>query len=166
LAFWLGNDFARNSAPVARLLAVAVLINSMAQVPFTLLQSVGRPDVTAKFHLLELPVYLVTLFFLARHFGITGVAVAWLLRVMLDSFLLFWFSFRLLPECRFIITRLPLMVAGALAFNLVVALIASLTVKIVLVSAVFLIAIPALWLWMFSPAERAPLHFLLQRRKI
>jgi O-antigen/teichoic acid export membrane protein len=166
LALWLGNDFARNSAPVARLLAVAVLINSMAQVPFTHLQSVGRPDVTAKFHLIELPVYLVTLFFLARHFGITGVAVAWLLRVMLDSILLFWFSFRLLPECRFIITRLPFMVAGALAFNLVVALIASLTVKIVLVSAVFLIAIPALWLWMFSPAERAPLRFLLQRRKI
>jgi O-antigen/teichoic acid export membrane protein len=166
LAFWLGNDFARNSAPVARLLAVAVLINSMAQVPFTHLQSVGRPDVTAKFHLLELPVYLVTLFFLARHFGITGVAVAWLLRVMLDSFLLFWFSFRLLPECRFIITRLPLMVAGALGFNLVMALIASLTVRIVFASAVFLIAIPALWLWMFTPAERAPLHFLLQRRKI
>jgi O-antigen/teichoic acid export membrane protein len=166
LAFWLGTDFARNSAPVARLLAVAVLVNSMAQVPFTHLQSVGRPDVTAKFHLMELPVYLVTLFFLARHFGITGVAIAWLLRVMLDALLLFWFSFRLLPECRFIITRLPLMVAGALAFNLVVAFIAILTVKIVLVSAVFLIAIPALWLWMFSPAERAPLHFLLRRWKI
>ena len=164
LALWLGNDFAHNSAPVARLLAVAVLVNSMAHVPFTHLQSVGRPDLTAKFHLMELPVYLAALFFMARHFGITGVAVAWLLRVMLDSFLLFWFSFRLLPECRFIVTRLPLMVAGALACSLVAALIAGVAVKIVVACAV-LLAVPALWFWMFTPAEKAPFVYLLQRLK-
>jgi O-antigen/teichoic acid export membrane protein len=164
LALWLGNDFAHNSAPVARLLAVAVLVNSMGQVPFTHLQSVGRPDVTAKFHLMELPVYLVALFFLARHFGIAGVAVAWLLRVMLDSFLLFWFSFRLLPECRFIVTRLPLMVAGALACSLVAALIAGVAMKIVVACAV-LLAVPALWFWTFTPAEKAPFVYLLQRWK-
>ncbi|MGZ4829267.1 MAG: flippase, partial [Candidatus Angelobacter sp.] len=163
LALWLGNDFAHNSAPVARLLAVAVLVNSMAHVPFTHLQSVGRPDVTAKFHLMELPVYLVALFFLAHHFGITGVAMAWLLRVMVDSFLLFWFSFRLLPECRFIVTRLPLMVAAALAFSLVAALIAGLAIKIAVACGVLLLAGPALWFWMLTPAERAPLQFVLQR---
>ncbi|HXO38624.1 MAG TPA: flippase [Candidatus Acidoferrum sp.] len=164
LALWLGNDFAHNSAPVARLLAVAVLVNSMAHVPFTHLQSVGRPDLTAKFHLLELPAYLVALFFLARHFGITGVAVAWLSRVMLDSFLLFWFSFRLLPECRFIVTRLPLMMASALACNLAAGLIAGVVMKIIVAGAV-LLAPPALWFWMFSPAEKAPFIYLLQRWK-
>jgi O-antigen/teichoic acid export membrane protein len=164
LALWLGNDFAHNSAPVARLLAVAVLVNSMAHVPFTHLQSVGRPDLTAKFHLMELPVYLVALFFLARHFGITGVAVAWLLRVMLDSFLLFWFSFRLLPECRFIVTRLPLMMASALACNLVAALIAGLAIKTIVACGV-LLAVPALWFWMFTPAEKAPFVYVLQRWK-
>ena len=71
LALWLGSDFSHNSAPVARFLAVAVLINSMAHVPFTHLQSVGRPDLTAKFHLMELPVYLVALFFLAT--SLTGM---------------------------------------------------------------------------------------------
>ena len=164
LALWLGSDFSHNSAPVARFLAVAVLINSMAHVPFTHLQSVGRPDLTAKFHLMELPVYLVALFFLAHHFGITGVAVAWLLRILVDSFLLFWFSFRLLPECRFIVTRLPLMIAGALAFSLVAALIAGLAVKIVVVCGVFL-SVPALWFWMLTPAERNPFVYLLQRLK-
>ncbi|MCU1255202.1 MAG: polysaccharide biosynthesis protein, partial [Candidatus Angelobacter sp.] len=165
LALWLGNDFARNSAPVARLLAVAVLVNSMAHVPFTHLQSVGRPDLTAKLHVMELPFYLVALFFLARHFGITGVAVAWLLRVVLDSFLLFWFSFRLLPECRFIVTRLPLMVAGALAFSLVAALITGVAMKIVVACAV-LLAVPALWFWTFTPAEKAPLQFVLRRGRL
>ena len=165
LALWLGNDFARNSTSIARLLAVAVLVNSLAQVPFTHLQSIGRPDLTAKFHLLELPFYVVTLFFLARHWGITGVAIAWLLRVIIDTFLLFWFSFRMLPECRFIITRLPLMIGGALALNLAVALIAGLAFKIIVACAVFLFAVPALWLWMFTPAERAPLQLVMQRLK-
>ena len=163
LALWLGNDFAHNSTSIARLLAVAVLVNSLAQVPFTHLQSIGRPDLTAKFHLLELPFYVVTLFFLARHWGITGVAIAWLLRVIIDTFLLFWFSFRMLPECRFIVTRLPLMIGGALALNLAVALIAGLAFKIIVACAVFLFAVPALWLWMFTPAERAPLQVVMQR---
>jgi len=165
LALWLGGDFAHNSATVARLLAVAVLVNSMAHVPFAHLQSVGRPDVTAKFHLLELPVYIVMLFFLARSWGITGVAVAWLLRVMIDTFLLFWFSSRLLPECRFIVTRLPLMIGGVLALNLVAALITGLAIKLIVIGAVFFVAVPALWLWMFTPAQRAPFIYLLQRLK-
>ncbi len=165
LALWLGNDFAHNSASVARLLAVAVFMNCMAHVPFAHLQSVGRPDVTAKFHLMELPVYVAMLFFLARSWGITGVAVAWLLRVMIDTFLLFWFSSRLLPECRFILTRLPLMIGGALALNLGVALIAGMAIKIIVVCAVLFVAVPALWLWMFTPAQRAPFIHLLQRLK-
>jgi O-antigen/teichoic acid export membrane protein len=165
LAVWLGSDFAHNSASVARLLAVAVLMNCMAHVPFTHLQSVGRPDVTAKFHLMELPVYIVMLFFLARSWGITGVAVAWLLRVMIDTILLFWFSSRLLPECRFIVTRLPLIIGGALALNLAVALIAGLALKVIVACGIFLLALPALWVWMFTPAQRAPFIYLLQRLK-
>jgi O-antigen/teichoic acid export membrane protein len=163
LALWLGNDFAHNSAPVARFLAVAVLVNSMAHVPFTHLQSVGRPDITTKLQLVELPLYLVTLFFLAKTRGITGVAIAWFLRVMLDSLLLFWFSFRLLPECRFIVRRLPLLIAGALTLNLVAALIAGLATKIVMVCGVLLLAVPALWFWMLTPTEKAPFIYLLQR---
>jgi len=165
LALWLGGEFAHNSAPVARLLAVAVLVNSMAHVPFAHLQSVGRPDMTAKFHLMELPIYVVMLFFLAKSWGITGVAVAWLLRVIIDSFLLFFFSFRLLPECRFIISRLPLMIAGALILNLAVALIIGLTIKFLVVGAIFLVALPASWLWLFTPTQRAPFIYLLQRLK-
>ena len=165
LSVWLGSDFAHNSAPVARLLAVAVLVNSMAHVPFAHLQSVGRPDVTAKFHLTELPIYIVMLFFLARSFGITGVAVAWVLRVLMDTFLLFWFSSRLLPECRFILTRVPLMMGAALALSLAVALITGLTIKILTVCAIFFVVIPALWFWMFTPAQRAPFIYVLQRLK-
>jgi len=48
-------------------LAVGVFINSLAYVPFSLLQGVGRPDLTATLHLIELPLYLGLLWWLINH---------------------------------------------------------------------------------------------------
>jgi O-antigen/teichoic acid export membrane protein len=86
---WLGRDFAEHSIWVFRILAVGVLVNALAALPFNLLQGIGKPDVPAKFQMLELPLYVVLLYFLVRHFGITGAAVAWTARVALDAGLLF-----------------------------------------------------------------------------
>ena len=56
---WLGADFARQSTRVMQWLALGVLLNGLAQVPSALMQGVGRPDLTAKLHLVELPPYLL-----------------------------------------------------------------------------------------------------------
>jgi hypothetical protein len=48
----------------------------------------GRPDVTAKVHLLEMPVYLGAVWWLARAHGIAGVALAWSARLAVDAVLL------------------------------------------------------------------------------
>lgn len=92
---WLGEAFARNSRTVFQILSAGVLFNSLAVVPFTAIHAAGRADLSAKAHLAELPVYLLTLWFLLRHFGIEGVAVAWLLRVILDYLLMFSMARRL-----------------------------------------------------------------------
>lgn len=89
LTIWLGEAFARQSAPVLQILAVGVFVNSLSQIPFALLQGVGRPDLTAKFHLVELPAYGVLAFWLVREMGIGGAALAWTLRVSIDGLLLF-----------------------------------------------------------------------------
>ncbi len=57
--------------------------------------------------MIELPIYLLSLVFMAKSMGIRGVAIAWLLRVVIDSGLLFLFSWRLLPENNFVIKKLP-----------------------------------------------------------
>jgi O-antigen/teichoic acid export membrane protein len=89
LDLWLGADFARNSAPVLQLLAVGVLINSVTQIPFTLVQAAGRADLNAKLHLLELPLYLAGVYWLVGLFGIEGAALGWVARVGLD-WLVLW----------------------------------------------------------------------------
>lgn len=88
LSFWLGPEFSRQGAWVLRVLCVGVLINSLAAVPFAFVQGLGRPDLTAKCHIIEIPIYMVLLWLLGTHFGIIGVAWAWTIRVTLDFILL------------------------------------------------------------------------------
>ncbi|HET6413426.1 MAG TPA: flippase [Anaeromyxobacter sp.] len=88
LALWLGSDFAVHAAPLLKVLAIGVFCNSLAYVPAAFIQAVGRPDLTAKLHVIELPLYLAALYALARGLGVEGVAVASALRVLLDLVLL------------------------------------------------------------------------------
>lgn len=88
LRLWLGGDFAQNSATVLQWLAIGVFLNGYAQVPFAFIQGIGRADITAKLHLLELPIYIVLMFWLLNTHGIIGVAIAWLLRAVMDAALL------------------------------------------------------------------------------
>jgi O-antigen/teichoic acid export membrane protein len=94
LGIWLGDDFAVQSSTVFQILGFGILVNSLAHVPYSLLQGIGRPDIPAKFHLLELPFYVGTVLALTNVWGITGTALAWLVRVTIDSFLLFIAAFR------------------------------------------------------------------------
>jgi O-antigen/teichoic acid export membrane protein len=100
LELWLGDEFARNGAVALQWLAVGVLLNSVAQIPFALLQSAGRADLTAKLHLAELPLYLAGVWWLIEWRGIEGAALAWTLRVALDCAVLFLLGRRLLPSAR------------------------------------------------------------------
>lgn len=89
LAIWLGPQYADRSAAAFQILGIGVLINAAAHVPYGLLQGHGRPDVPAYFHMLELPIQIALAWILIRSFGITGAAMAWTARVLLDAMLLF-----------------------------------------------------------------------------
>jgi O-antigen/teichoic acid export membrane protein len=92
LRFWLGTEFSTHSAPVLQWLAAGVFFNCLGYIPFTLLQSLGRPDLTAKTHLLELPCYLVLFFLLVHRFGLKGAAFAWFIRMLVDTAIMFWLT--------------------------------------------------------------------------
>jgi O-antigen/teichoic acid export membrane protein len=88
LRVWVGDSVARHAAPVAEILLVGVWFNSLAFVPSTLLQARGRPDLPAKFHLLELAPYVLGLWLALSLWGIDGAAAVWTLRVAADAVLL------------------------------------------------------------------------------
>jgi O-antigen/teichoic acid export membrane protein len=95
LKIWMGLEFAQRSTIVAQILTFAVLINGLATIPYTTIQGLGRPDLTAKFHLIEIPIYIGLCLFLIPLYGINGVALAWAIRVSIDAILLFWSAKRI-----------------------------------------------------------------------
>jgi O-antigen/teichoic acid export membrane protein len=96
LRLWLGFRYADQSATALRILAIGVMINSLSHVPCGYLQASGRPDIPARFHILELAIYVPLTWFLVRRLGISGAALAWTIRVTLDGTLLFVASRRVL----------------------------------------------------------------------
>jgi len=155
LSVWLGAEFAKNSAPVLQWLAAGVLMNGLAQVPFAQVQAAGRPDLTAKLHLLELPIYLILLWFLVTNFGIVGAAIAWTTRVTLDFVLLFLVAGKLLPGSAPGIPKVFLSCAGVLTLLILSAVLAPLSIKLVFLLVVFSTFGLATWFVVLTPAEKA-----------
>jgi len=89
LKVWIGADFAEHGAPVARILMVGVLANSVARIPFTFVQGAGYAKWTAMLHLFELPAYALALWILLRSDGIEGAAYAWSGRILVDTVALY-----------------------------------------------------------------------------
>jgi len=114
LELWLGNRFAAEASIVLRFFAAGILINSLAYIPFNLLQGVGRPDIPAKFHLMELPFYIIILWFLTKEFHIAGAACAWFIRVTIDFFLQFIMALKLYPGIIKNLAREKVLVEGVL----------------------------------------------------
>lgn len=100
LSLWISEEFSQRSAPLLHWLCIGLIINSIARIPHALLQAAGRPSVTAKLHLIELPIYAVALWQLLAHFGIIGAAIAWTARMALDYLLLSATSALAIPESR------------------------------------------------------------------
>lgn len=97
LEVWLDPRFVDPGAAILRWLSLGVLINSLGQIPFALIQAVGRPDLTGRLHLAELPLYLLVLSFSLAIWGLVGVAAAWFLRAFLDTVAMFVIAHRVLP---------------------------------------------------------------------
>lgn len=84
LRIWISDAFAREAALLGEILLFGCWINSFARVPYAQLQARGRPDLVAKCHLIELPLYLAALFLGLHFFGLPGAALAFSLRVTAD----------------------------------------------------------------------------------
>jgi O-antigen/teichoic acid export membrane protein len=114
LESWLNAEFAKNCTHILQWLAVGVFINSLAQVPLTLIQGIGRPHITTKVHLIELPCYLAALWWLLKNYGIEGAAFAWFARATVDAIILFIIAHRFLSFPRKDVRDTLLILTGAL----------------------------------------------------
>jgi O-antigen/teichoic acid export membrane protein len=89
LRIWISPDFANKATATAQIVFLGVWMNGLALVAFSSLQARGRPDLVARLHLSELPVYLGLLAVALHLWGVVGAAIAWTVRVSGDAVLLF-----------------------------------------------------------------------------
>ncbi|WP_129645419.1 flippase [Peristeroidobacter agariperforans] len=85
---WMGATFARESAHTLQIIMLGILFNSVARIPFTLLQAAGKAHVTAAIHVFELPFFVALAWALISSYGVVGAAAAWTLRVGADLVLM------------------------------------------------------------------------------
>lgn len=154
LTLWVGASFAAPAAPVMQWLALAVCLSAADAVISGFIDSIGRPDINAKFSIVELLLYVPVLVGLLKGFGIEGAAIAWTIRIGIDLVARVAIAERLVPVLRPILRSMLCMLAVAslaLALPLLVAGPLDRIVAMILSVAVFALAA---WFWGFSSDEK------------
>jgi O-antigen/teichoic acid export membrane protein len=104
LRLWIGADFAQQSTSVFQILLLGALVGMLAPISGSLLQGLGRPDILPKLYLVEMPLNIGLVWFLVKTVGITGAALSFAFRALLETIVLFVLSskFIQLPYTSFV----------------------------------------------------------------
>jgi len=161
---WLGSKFAEHSTFILQLLAVGVLFNGIAYIPFTFLQGIGRPDITAKVNLVELPFYFFGMWFAIKQAGINGAALVWLLRMGVDALVLFIFSNKIMStHLKFNFNSSYFFIAVLVLVSIIPIIIGSLYLKILISFTVLSAFLYISWRFLLIEEEKV---FLTSRLKM
>lgn len=163
LRVWVGAEFSHAGAAVLQWLALGALINSIGFVGFAVLQGVGRADLTAKLNLVELPLYIVAIWILATRLGLAGVAMAWTLRVFVDTLALGIMARRSLATNRSLL-HTPASAWLAMSVVLLVgALLPSTMTRVAYLSACAAVYLPVAWFGLVTENERQAVRRIMRR---
>ena len=164
LGLWIDDEFARNSAFVLQLLTIGVFIISMSQIFFVLLQSIGRPDITAKLNLVEFPFYLFFAWLLIGDYGIKGAALIWVIRILIDAALLLVITVLVLPKSASPIRGISIMVSVSLIIFCVACSIEGFVAKSIFLFWTLVSFIIFVWFRLLSSEERMVVKDHIRRR--
>jgi O-antigen/teichoic acid export membrane protein len=163
IQLWLGQQFAQHSSSVLQLLVIGMMFNGLALVPLALLQAVGHPDITAKLHTIELPFYTLLLWFMTKHYGITGAALACIFRMILDSLILYGLVGRFISDIAQAVRRFALVTMILLLVLIAAALLESLTSKVIYLSSALTTYMIIAWQYGLTADEHQDLRRLFLR---
>lgn len=150
---WLGEKFAINSSLVLQFLSVGVLMNSIGVIADNFLQGIGKPKIPTLVYFIELPLFLMAMWFSVEKFGIKGAAFTWMLAASSSAITLYiiankWFAVKFKSKfglISFIIMMtlliVPFFISGVLF-------------KMIFVAGFLLIFIIMTWRYFFTQEEK------------
>jgi len=161
MALWIDGRFALQSSVVLQILAVGTFIAGLAWIPLALLHGAHRPDLPAKLHLVDFPVYALLLWISIRKFGLTGAAFTWSGRMLVENLVMFAMA------SRFIDASARVVAGACCAFVLSIAIVAAgafisdFYLKMIFVCAVTMLAGVAAWRFLVEGSGRLEIIGLL-----
>jgi O-antigen/teichoic acid export membrane protein len=165
LSIWLGKEFASQSTFIVQIFAIGLMFNGIAYIPYYFLEGMGRPDITAKLQMTEFPLYLILMFYLISNYGINGAAVAWLIRIIIDFYILLYiaqnkifFPIKSLLKLRYLVFLLIIF------YPILILLVNDFNFKIIGFAVFLIFFIYFVWKYLLSIEEKSVLFSLLQRR--
>ena len=153
---WLpdGEVFAAKSAFVIRCLSIGIFVHGLARVSWFFVQAAGRPDLSAKLHLIEVPLYMVAAYALISPYGVNGAALIWSLRCGIDFVLLLVLAVRLLPNAVSRFTRITAVVVAGCVLMALSAWPSGILVRLAACALSVAALYAGSWFWALSAAER------------
>ena len=157
LTVWVGASIANSCFGVGELILVGAWVNGICSVPFVQLQAQSRPQVMARFYLIEAVPYLALLWLGLRSFGIVGAAAVWSLGMFVKVVILF-----LAARYRWTLVRGLLPAFLLVLLSCVVALVPMLSILERWLAGGLLIAASMFWAFMYDSPARTQLADLLR----
>lgn len=164
LCWWVGPDVGRAAAPILRMLAIGIYVYSLAYLAFSLLQSAGRPDLAARWHLLELLPFILAAAWATRRWGIAGMAWVWTVRCGIEALVLYPLALRHVPAALAPIVRTFLLSLLALAPLPLLSGISNLLLRCAAAATLALASFALSWFLLLTPSDRTALLAPLRRR--
>lgn len=161
LHVWIGSDLAVASAPVGRILVIAVWLVGQASVTRILIQSQIDPATAARAGLCQLPFFVALLWYGIERFGPVGAASVVALRSLVDYTVLLWMSrVRAKPIALDMLAHLAFLIAGLVLAYLIDAV----NHPVQTIAAALLLALANVeWSLLTRPAVRALASALTQK---
>ncbi len=92
LILWVGSDFATQAQGIGEVILLGVLINSIVIPHHSWLMAKSRVRAITLVYLIQIPFYFFFLWFGLSYLGVIGAALAWTVRILMDTVLLLWIS--------------------------------------------------------------------------
>lgn len=95
--YWLSVDLTDTKYSfIIYCLTAGLVIASFAQIPYAVIQGLGKSYLTARIHMLEVIIFVPLVGYGAFQYGLEGILSAWLLRIAIDCILLFSIQMRVM----------------------------------------------------------------------
>ncbi len=95
IEIWLGEGFAQKSSIILKFLSIGILMNSFSLVPNNFFQGIGKPHIPTIINLIELPIYLATMWLSIKYYSLNGAAAAYMSLAFIDTTIMYIVAYKM-----------------------------------------------------------------------